>query len=169
MRKIFGQKNYYKNITTLILAMLLSACATNFGEEHYFQSINSETGEVSNYMRLTVSGYAYMSSARYVAGYYDERAVDLFFNELKVAGTTDGTTSTNGFMQGDLNNPGTQDKILPLSPTNENGAFVMVLSSNASSVTNVIGAVCRKPSGCRCSHKLGEQRYNYSGRIFRTR
>jgi hypothetical protein len=127
-------------ITTLATVLLFqSACTTTFGEEHYFQTKNSKTGEVSNYMRLKVEGYAFMSSARYVAGYYDERAVDLFFNELKVTSTENTATSTNGFMEGDLNNPGTQDKILPLSPTNENGAFVMVLSSNASSVTNVIG------------------------------
>ena len=122
----------------LLVSQLIS-CATFVGEEHYFQAVDKETGNVTNYYRLSVDGSAFMSSARYVSGYYDERAVDLFFNEMKISTTKPTDTTSSMLFNAEANNPGTQNKITPLSPTDENGAFLMVLSSNASSVTNTIG------------------------------
>lgn len=95
-------------------------------------------GEASNYYRLTVSGYAAMSSARYISGYYDERAVDLYFDELKVTQTSE-TQPPKKIFKTDLTDPGSQDVIKPLSPTNEHGTFVMILSTNAASVSQTIG------------------------------
>lgn len=50
---------------------------------------DSETGEPINFFRLTVSGGSELSASRYVSGYYDEAAVDLFFNEIRKSDTTD--------------------------------------------------------------------------------
>lgn len=120
-------------------ALALSGCATGFKEDHYFQSINPKTNEVTNYYRLRVRGRAGGSSARYVSGYYDERAVDLFFNEVKV-GTTETTTGgTRELFSANLKDPGTQDAIKPLTPDDTHGTFVMILSTNASSVSRAIG------------------------------
>lgn len=126
-------------LVTAIVICLCSGCVTTFKEDHYFQSVNDESGQVSNYYRLRVAGYAYFSSARYVSGYYDERAVDMFFNEMKIAATPSGTTESGELFKDDLANPGTEEKIKPLSPGDSHGAFVMILSTNASSVTNTIG------------------------------
>ena len=87
-------------LTTTISALVMSSCATTFKENHYYQSINPKTQRVTNYYRLTVNGYAVMSSARYVSGYYDERAVDLYFNEVKVAETPEGDASSQSPVQG---------------------------------------------------------------------
>ena len=116
--------------------IFISSC-TRFGEIHYFQSRDID-GRVSNYYRLKVDGYARCSSAKYVSGFYDERAVDMFFNEMQIAPTSSTATRAGKLFETDQTNPGTQDKITPLNSTDA-GAFVMVLSSNASSVTNVIG------------------------------
>jgi len=136
-------RNQLLHLVKLIcFAILLSvtwSCTTTFGENHYFQATDLKTGEVSNYYRLTVKGYAFMSSARYVSGFYDERAVDMFFNEMKIADTKSTDTTTGKIFVDQQIDPGTQTKITPLSPTEANGAFVMILSSNASSVTNTIG------------------------------
>jgi len=118
---------------------LSSGCATTFKENHYYQAVNPKTKQVSNYYRLAVNGYAAMSSARYISGFYDERAVDLYFNEVKVAESPDGDTSTQTLFKSDLKEPGAEDVIKPLSPDKQHGAFVMILSTNASSVSRAIG------------------------------
>jgi hypothetical protein len=128
-----------KALSVTVASAMVSGCVTAFEENHYFQSINEESGQVTNYYRLRVDGYAYFSSARYVSGYYDERAVDMFFNEMKIAATPPGTSDTGSIFDDDLSNPGTEEKIKPLSPDDTHGAFLMVLSTNASSVTNTIG------------------------------
>jgi len=122
-----------------ISASLVSGCATAFKENHYYQSISPKTRKVTNYYRLTVKGYAAMSSARYVSGYYDERAVDLYFNEVKVAESSEKDTSSQTLFSSDLKDPGTSDVIKPLSPDTQHGAFVMILSTNAASVSRAIG------------------------------
>jgi hypothetical protein len=131
-------KSIRSYINTLLFSILLSGCVTSFGEEHYYQLKDSQSGKVTNYFRLKVNGYAALSSARYVSGYYDERAVDMFFNELKIQPTS-SSTSINKVLVDNQINPGSTSKITPLSPSNANGALVMILSTNASSVTNTIG------------------------------
>jgi hypothetical protein len=116
---------------------LLPGCATTFKEHHYYQSVTPE-GKVSNFYRLTVSGYAAMSSARYISGYYDERAVDIYFDELKIKQTNE-TEPLKTIFRADLKDPGSQDVIKPLSPSKEHGTFVMILSTNAASVSQTIG------------------------------
>jgi len=118
---------------------LCGACATTFEEHHYYQALDPKTEKVTNYYRLTVRGYAAMSSARYISGYYDERAVDLYFNEVKVAQTPEGATSTQELFSKEIKDPGTQEVIKPLSPDSQHGAFVMILSTNASNVSRTIG------------------------------
>lgn len=128
--------------SSVIACFLLSACATSFKEDHYFQLMDPKSpGAVTNYYRLKVSGYGALSSARYVSGYYDERAVDLFFNELKIDTTPDPALnggSTRLLFQDQLKSPGSDEIIKPLEP-GRHGAFVMILSTNASSVARTIG------------------------------
>jgi hypothetical protein len=132
-----------KRLLYLLIVTLVgvAGCATNFNENHYFQSLKFDavTGDAipTNYYRLNVSGYAAFSAARYVSGYYDERAVDLFFNEIKLKPTDPNETRT--IFSENLKDPGSNEVIKPLSPNEQNGAFVMVLSTNASAVTNAIG------------------------------
>jgi len=125
-------------LTAIAGAIGLSGCATGFKEDHYFQSISSKN-EVTNYYRLRVRGRAAGSSARYVSGYYDERAVDLFFNEVKLGTTDPAAGGTREIFSANLTDPGTQDVIKPLSPDDTHGTFVMILSTNASSVSRAIG------------------------------
>lgn len=130
--------------STLVIAAIvfLGACA-KFDETHLIKTVDPDTNKPINYFRLTVRGNAGFSSARYVAGCYDERAVDLFFNELRVSSETDSTNFEKLFRD-DLTSPGTDEKIPVLDAcgeqSDENGAFVMILSTNADAVANTIGA-----------------------------
>lgn len=118
--------------------LLLAACSTNFREDHYFKSI-SKTGEKpTNYFRLRVEGRANFSSARYIAGYYDERAVDLFFDEMKSSTSTSDSKIEPIFQGGEIA-LANGEKIAPLSPKMEDGAFLMIFSTNAKAVANTIG------------------------------
>lgn len=122
-------------ISALLLVVCTGGCAF-FDETHFFkQAIPQE--DTPNYFRLRVTGSAQFSSARYISGYYDERAVDLFFNEINISGA--GTQERNLF-KADLKSPGSTEPILPLDPKLEHGRLVMLLSTNASGVANAIGA-----------------------------
>lgn len=126
-------------LAVLVAVVATVGCATRFKETHFFQSIDQATNRPTNYYRLKVSGYGAMSSTRFVSGYYDERAVDLFFNEVKVAPTADGANGTQTIFVDNQKSPGSTDIIKPLDPTTQHGAFVMILSTNASSVSRTIG------------------------------
>lgn len=101
-----------------VLCFGIIGCAS-FEENHYFQSVklNTLAGESvpTNFYRLHVSGRAWFSSARYCSGYYDERAVDLFFNEVKLKPTE--SSDKNPVFRDGQKNPGTQEIIKPLSPS----------------------------------------------------
>ena len=115
-----------------LLSLLLSGCVTSFHEDHFFQSISSRTGRATNYFRVRVDGQATLSAARYISGYYDERAIDLFFNEIK-------SGEPPKLFEQDLMEPGGTEKLKPLSPDDKHGVLVMVLSTNAKAVTDAIG------------------------------
>ena len=133
-------------VCMLLLAGLFVGC-TKFNERHYFKSVNFEKGEAVNYYRLEVKGNAGLSSARYVAGYYDERAVDLFFNELRSGpvcltendGTCSATNGSRKLFVDAQKSPGKDEIIAPLDP-NQHGVFVMIMSTNADAVANTIGS-----------------------------
>lgn len=121
--------------------VLASGCAV-FREDHYFaQRVQiAETGsdepgliEASdaNYFRIRVEGSAKLSKARYVAGYYDPRALDLFFNEIT-------TTDIAPIFEQDVTLPGTDERLVPLSTASQ-GDFTMIFSTSASAVANAIG------------------------------
>lgn len=120
-----------KRIFLIVLVVAIAGCA-NFEEQHYFTSATTTDERATNYFRLRVRGGAQLSSARYVAGFYDERAVDLFFSEMKTA-----DTSSQLFVEGQKS-PGGGEIIRPLDPS-KTGAFVMVLSTNAQAIANTIG------------------------------
>src|SRR5690348_16710028 len=62
--------------------LLLSGCASVV-DRHHFATVDAQTGEIINIFRVTVRGDAQLANARYISGYYDQRAVDLFFNQVR--------------------------------------------------------------------------------------
>lgn len=120
----------------------LSACSSTVNERHYFAQYDAETDKPVNFYRMTISGSSEMSRSRYISGYYDERAVDLFFNEIKTLPEAQAAERENipALFSNTQTNPGTSDKLVPLNPNSGNGAFVLVMSNNADSVVNAIGS-----------------------------
>jgi hypothetical protein len=150
-------------LAPVVGALSLIACTT-FQEVHYFKTTAAD-GSPANYFRLTITGTAGFSSAKYVSGYYDETAVDLLFNELK-SDTSDVTqkasptqknaaagqesTIPNAKNSAKQDNepqsapatapakPSTQGQLTPLDPSKQ-GSFVMIFSTNADAVADTIG------------------------------
>lgn len=120
------------------ISVVIVGCGTSFRENHYFSSLSdAQVGDrKTNYFRVTVDGWAAFSAARYVSGYYDERAVDLFFNEVKPI--PEGTIIAPLFPL-QATEPFTGDQIRPFSPDQGKGALVMILSTNADTVAAAIG------------------------------
>jgi hypothetical protein len=115
-------------------ACLASGCAT-VSEDHYLYAEDAN-GQPVNFFHLEVHGWTTFSAARYIAGFYDARAVDMFFNQLTRPDASNVTIRPL-FSEGQKEIGG--EAIKPLSPTLDNGTFVMVLSSSAKAVTDAIG------------------------------
>ena len=123
----------------LVLAMMVGGCGATVSERHYFASYSADDPNTpTNFFRLEVSATSALSSARYVAGYYDERAVDLIFNEIRT-GEGDDTPALFTELSTDSG-----ETIRPLSPDASDGVFVMILSTDAESVANVIGGFAER-------------------------
>jgi len=141
-----------KLVWVSLMTSVLCACSVKVKEAHYFKS----GGDNPNYYRLKVTVGAKFSKARYMAGYYDERAIDLFLNEFKVdsynpKSTTSGSDNENKGngeeksepsgrdMLRSQKSPGTEDDIKPLDPT-QRGRFLIILSTNADAIADTIGS-----------------------------
>lgn len=121
----------------LAAPLALAGCSTTVSENHYFAAFKDRPGsdrEPVQFYRLTVDGNSQFANTRYLTGYFDERAVSLFFNELR--------SPTNQKLFDDaMVLPGSNgSRIAPLSPTAENGAFVLIMSTNADAIANTIGS-----------------------------
>ena len=80
-----------------LIVLLLSGCMSSFSERHFFKSEDAY-GNPVNYYKLSVSGKNFLSSTRYLSGYFDEKAVDAYFNQFSQPdkGLFDGTIKAGG-------------------------------------------------------------------------
>lgn len=121
----------------VLLGILAAGCSSTFTETHYFKASDPATGDPVNYFKVEVTGTGSLVRSRYVSGYYDERAVDLFFNELKTEAATAGDI---GPIFKSATEPGTDVTVKPLSPGPDRGAFIMFFSANAKAAADAIGS-----------------------------
>lgn len=123
-------------------ALALAGCAAIIDERHYFAAFKESPDgvrEPAQFYRLSVQGNSQFSNTRYLTGYFDERAVALFFNELK---SDPNAKSTHKLFDDTSTLPGAAPgtKLTPLSPAPENGAFVLIMSTNADAISSTIGS-----------------------------
>ena len=140
-----------KCVLALLISGALSACTASFHDNHYLATVKPGTSEIVNVFRVTVRGSAQMSNARYTAGFYDERAVDLFFNEVKADDLTPGKGAPRIFADVDCAGVAAdacqakRAQRLAMVPVGDSaqqshGAFVMILSTDADAISSTIGA-----------------------------
>jgi hypothetical protein len=118
---------------SVLMSILVSAGCTSFSQTYHFQSEPAANG-VPNFFRVRVEGDAQTVRARFLAGFYDERAVDLFFNELKSS-----DKDIRKLFEDNQKAPGEDTVIKPLTPDRSRGTFVMIFSTNPKAVADTIG------------------------------
>jgi hypothetical protein len=101
---------------------------SSFSERHFFKSEDAY-GNPVNYYKLSVSGKNFLSSTRYLSGYFDEKAVDAYFNQFSQPdkGLFDGTIKTGG------------GNVKPLEDALNGRKLVLLLSSNSDAIAQQIG------------------------------
>jgi hypothetical protein len=143
-------------LAALTLSMALEGCVSHFAESHYLETIDPATGTVGNVFRLQVSGTTGATNVRYLSGYYDERAVDLFFNEVNA---NEITTNKGADQIFSLDCSGAADatackalkeKQLAVVPyggdASKPSAFLLILSTNADAIAGTIGSFAENQS-----------------------
>ena len=115
-------------LVSSLLLSLLTGCMSSLSESHFFKSEDAY-GNPVNYYRLKVSGKNFLSSTRYLSGYFDETAVDAYFNQFSQPdkGLFDGTIKTGG------------TDVKPLENALSGRKLVLLLSSNSDAIAQQIG------------------------------
>ncbi len=109
-------------------SLLLAACQTGH-EVHYFKS-----GD--NYYRLRIDEKSFASKARYMSGFYDDKAVDRYFGEMSqpVEKDTVLASSVKFYTADPKDHTADQLKI------DSNKKLVLILSTNSNAISEQIGA-----------------------------
>ncbi|MCY1223453.1 hypothetical protein D3C87_364760 [compost metagenome] len=111
--------------------LLLVSCST-INEVHYFKDKITEKSAapsktVANYYKVQIKGYSFLSSSRYVSGYFDQNAINLYFNEF--AQPEKGKLFEKGPDGGFTNETGNE--------------LVLILSTNAKAISDQIGNISK--------------------------
>jgi hypothetical protein len=116
-----------RQIAAALALLCFTGCATQFQEKHYFKAVDPDTGKAVNYFRITISGHSSFTASRYVSGFYSQKAVEYFFNEFRSDKQPELRLEPVGVDSSDHR------------VGEEEGAFVLVLSTNAKAVADTIG------------------------------
>lgn len=131
----------FRCISSWLLSMImliLVGCGAQIHENHYFATFSDPSSGESErkpiqFYRISVDGEAAFTNARYLTGYFDERAVALFFNEIQ--GTKEAKLFDNPTQSGVLDT-----NITALNPNANDGVFLLILSTNADAIAGTIGS-----------------------------
>lgn len=132
-----------RGIPVHLLSVLLVAgatgCGSAFDETHYLRSdARNHDGSAVNYYRLRVNGQTFLSSSRYLSGYFDERALNTYFNEIAQPDQGRLVPSTQPSDQGTAG-AGVQ----PLDGSLAGKKLLLILSSNSDAIATGIGALAQ--------------------------
>jgi hypothetical protein len=179
---------------SVVPLLLASGCAAWVREQHFFASYapaeNGEDARLVNIFMLDVEASSQFSDMRYLAGNYDEAAVDYFLNESK---SEDYPVSANGQSQSansfrgiwnlscptDSNVDACKKKwdearsVMPVR--GENGgnpgdAFVIIMSTNANAISETIGAIAENATTMKSlSYLMNKETFDARAKLHVTR
>lgn len=114
--------------TLILMLFFMSGCMSSFSENHFFKSEDAY-GNPLNYYKLSVSGKNFLSTTRYLSGYFDEDAVNAYFDQFSQPekGLFGGSIKTGRAI------------VKPLEDDLKERKLVLLLSSNSDSIAQQIG------------------------------
>lgn len=118
-------------ILLVISTFVLNACQSA-KELHYFKS-------EENYYRLKINEWAFITSSRYISGYFDETAVNRYFGEIL---RPDSIAFISEIPENDSSPQNGEEELSPLEKDPDN-TFVMILSTNSSAVADQISTLAK--------------------------
>jgi|GEM_PF-1498318 hypothetical protein len=119
---------YKPKLIAALACVLLAACQTGH-EVHYFKSGN-------NYYRLRIDEKSFASKARYMSGFYDDKAVDRYFGEMSQPVEKDTTYASSVRFYTTDPKDHTPDQLR----IDSNKKLVLILSTNSNAISEQIGA-----------------------------
>lgn len=174
--------------------LLAGGCAAWVREQHFFASYapgeNGDESRLVNIFMLEVEASSQFSDMRYLAGNYDEAAVDYFLNESK---SEDYPVSSNGQAQSansfrgiwNLSCPSDSavdackkkwDEargVMPLRGEdggNPGNAFVIIMSTNANAIAETIGAIAENATTMKSlSYLMNKETFDARAKLQVTR
>jgi len=163
-----------QKITQLLACVIgvagLTACGMTVKEKHYLVAYDEREGTITDYYRVNVRASARLSNAHYTAGIYDERALDLMFNEIRSAGDDSRpdrslrsiSQATGNCNQTD-NTPETSDDANNNKYEEvegicvENGEFAFILSTDAAAIANTISSFAQSEALATSIYRLANK------------
>jgi hypothetical protein len=135
------------HIQSALLALcfiITIGCASTFEETHYFKILDSpQSPRADNYFKVHVSGFTLLSSTRYLSGYFDESAVDDYFNEIYQP------------QKGEFIKPEpASSSAKPLDSKLAGRSLVMILSTNSDEIATQIGTIAENERTSRALSRL---------------
>jgi hypothetical protein len=134
----------------IVLVVSASGCMSGFDETHYFRSTTTDPNGIPvNYFRLHVNGGTILSSSRYLSGFFDEQALDTYFNEFAQPAGGRLTPATQ---------PASAD-VEPIGTNLQNKKLLLILSSNSDDIATQIGALAQSDAVTTgLEHLLGQNK-----------
>jgi hypothetical protein len=128
-------------VIALLGGLFAGGCASGISETHFFRS-NAVDGKglALNYYRIHVSGGTMLSSSRYLSGYFDEKALDTYFNEFSqpANGAITPAPTTNPSVPAPA-----AGGVQPLDPSGAGKKLLLILSSNSDDIASQIGTLAQ--------------------------
>ncbi|HWB55190.1 MAG TPA: hypothetical protein VG722_13395 [Tepidisphaeraceae bacterium] len=138
---------------TVLVAGMLGGCMSTFDEVHYFKAEDRQTKQTVNYYRLHIYGGAFLSSARYMSGYYSPTAVEQYFGEFSQpangqfpedsSGSQAASSSTTITSKSTTTQPGGSTEVTTLSGniSLDKRMLVLLFSTNSDAIASQISTV----------------------------
>jgi hypothetical protein len=128
------KKKYIVRLVVVALVAVLATGCQSIRELHYFKD---KAGNPPNYYRLSIRGRAFLSSSRYLSGYFDEEAVNYYFGEITQP--KDGKFDPSGAPTAPEQEP-EKNGIVSVDNALHGKKYVLLLSTNSDAISSAFGS-----------------------------
>jgi hypothetical protein len=126
------------------LLIAAPGCGAFVNETHYFRSAHPDAENNRNYFRVEVKARSFGTKIRYLAGYFDDGAVNQYFAEFAQPDSLEGTLIPPAPAPESVQEDASSDtEIEPVDPKLVDRRLVLLLSNNVDEIAAQIGAIAK--------------------------